>query len=397
MDNKIALPAFVAILSIFLLCTQACSTRPEKKEIISKEEPTHNNVVNFFIENSGSMKGYFNGNTQIKDIIKEYYDRINERQNEGDTIKLNFINTEIENFPNDIKDYLLKSQSKCTATYTKIDNILSMAMEGLNDSTVNIVISDFCFTSNDGSFSMAQSDITNSFSKRLKNDADLSVAIVKYMSNFDGVYFPGGIRCKKPLPFYLWIFGNEKQVKRIFNAPIKSSNYGILILQPLQEIAPTIIAKKARMVEGNSIIVKEWDKDRGQSGGILQSCSPSRENEVRYSTNICLDLSKVIRSEEELCDIINYKISDRYSIETITKKDTGVYNFKIYTNNPSPGVISIEYTQQDLPEWVEKSNFTGTGIPKDSTTLGVKYLIGGVYDAYHNLSNKIFETKITLK
>ena len=60
------------------------------------------------------------------------------------------------------------------------------------------------------------------------------------------------------------------------------------------------------------------------------------------------------------------------------------------TDKPAPGVVSIVYVQPELPEWVEKSNFTGTGIPKDSTTLGVKYLIGGVYDAYHNLSNKLF-------
>ncbi len=396
MGKKATLPAIFVMLSIYFLCMQACSTRPAKKEITPNEDITHNNVVNFFVENSGSMKGYFNGNTQIKDIIKEYYDRISEYQNEGDTIKLNFINTEIENYPNEIKEYLLKSQSKCTATYTKIDDILSMAMEGLNDSTVNIVISDFCFTSNDGSFSMAQSDITKSFSKRIKDDADLSVAIVKYMSDFDGVYFPGGIRCKKPLPFYLWIFGNEKQVKRIVNIPIKAQNCGTFILQPFQSIMSNIITKKARMVEDNSIVVKEWDKDRQRSGGLFSSCSSDRTSST-YSLNIDMDMSRVILPKEDICNIAKYQITVGYSIESINNKKGDIYSFKISTGKPAPGKLSIAYLQQEMPEWVFKSNFIGKGIPTDSATLGVKYLIEGVYDAYNNISDKVFETKIILK
>lgn len=395
--SKFATISPTLFLLIFLcLIIQNCTTRPIKEKDITEEITTHKCVVNFYVENSGSMKGYFNGNTYIKDIIKEYYDRISECQNNGDTITLNYINTVIENFPNEIKDYLLKSQNKCTATYTKIDNILSMAMEGLNDSTVNILISDFCFTSNDGSFSMAQSDITKSFSKRLTDDADLSVAIIKFMSDFDGVYFPGGIRCKKPLPFYLWIFGNEKQVKRIVNVPIKAPNCGVLILQPYQSIASTIIAKKARMVDDNCIVVKEWDKDRQRSGGLFSSCSPDRTSST-YSVNIDMDMSKVILPKEEICNIAKYQITNGYSIESINNKKGEIYSFKIFTAKPAPGQLSIAYLQQEMPEWIFKSNFIGKGIPSDSTTLGVKYLIEGVYDAYKNKSDAVFETNIILK
>lgn len=361
-----------------------CCRRPSQTIIIEEQEPQYSQIVNFYVENSGSMKGFFSGNSQIKDIIKDYYDRIDDCQNDGDTITLNYINTEINISPEKIKEYLMSCQSKCTAAYTKIDEILSMAMEGINDSTVNIVISDYCFESDNSSFPMAMSEITKLFSKRLKADTDLSLAIIKYMSDFNGKYFPGGIPTKKPMPFYLWIFGNEKQVKRIVNAPIKSQNCGMLILQPSQHISPTIISKKARMVEGNSIIVSEWDKDRNR-------------DTTTYSTSIELNLSKIILAKEDICNTNNYFISNGYRIESIEEKENGIYSYRVSTNKPAPGVVSIEYTQQDLPEWVEKSNFTGTGIPKDSTTLGVKYLIGGVYDAYHNLSNKVFETKITLK
>lgn len=374
---------WVVALSVILSLFESCG-RQTKTKAIEEQEPQYCQIVNIYVENSGSMKGYFSGNSQIKNIIKDYYDRIDESKSEGDTITLNFINTKIENSSEGITEYLRDCQSKCIAAFTKIDDILSMAMEGINDSTVNIVISDYCFESDNSSFQMARSGITGLFTKRLKTESNLSVAIIKYMSDFNGKYYPGGITNRKPMPFYLWIFGNEKQVKNIVTAPIQSPNCGVLILQPLQNIPPSIITKKARMVEDNSIIVKEWDKDRNR-------------NAITYSTTIELNLSKIILPKEDICNTNNYFITEGYWIESIKEQKNEIYAYRVLTNKPSPGVISIEYTLKELPEWVEKSNFTGTGIPKDSTTLGVKYLIGGVYDAYHNLSNKLFETKITLK
>lgn len=374
---RIGLVALTAYLS-------SCCGRPPKYQTTEEQEPQHSQIVNFYVENSGSMRGYFTGNSQIKDIIKEYYDRIHERQEERDTISLNFINTQIEVSSCSIKDFLLNCKDKCTASYTKIDDILTMAMEGINDSTSNIVVSDYCFTSNDSSFPMAQSGITEIFTKRLKTDKRLAVVIVKYMSDFNGKYYPGGIACNKPLPFYIWIFGNEKQVKKIFNAPVKSHNCGTLILQPCQNVMFNIITQKARMVNGNAIVVKEWKKERNR-------------DTTKYSVTLELDLSKVILPKESICNTNNYSITESYTIESIEEKENDVYSFNISTSKPSPGTVSIAYIQQEMPEWIEKSNYEGTGIPTDSTTLGVKYLIGGVYDAYQNMSNKLFETKITLK
>lgn len=392
--KRVLIPfVFLGMLLGSTSCTRPTKNNEGEPDSIKSPIPT---TFNFYVENSGSMKGYFNGNSQIKDIIKEYYDRISESLHEGDTITLNYINTKIENSSKNIKDYLLESQNKCTAAFTKIDDIMAMAMEGLNDSIVNIVISDYCFASDNGSLPMAQSGITKLFSERLNTDTDLSIAIIKYMSKFNGKYYPGGIPNTKPLPFYLWIFGNEKQVKRIVNLPIKTDNCGTLILQPLQTVLPIIRAKKARMVNRNSIIVKEWNKDRNRSVGLFEGCSPT-ENSASYSVNIELDLSNVIISEKDICNINNYQITDGYSIDTITKIERDIYDFKITTEHPSPGKLSIVYLQQEMPTWIDKSNYIGTGVPKDSTTLGVKYLIEGAFDAYKNKSEIIFKTEIILK
>jgi len=348
--------------------------------------------INVYIENSGSMKGYFVGNSQIKDIIKDYYDRISEKQDNQDTITLNYINTGIENYEKDIKRYLANTQARCTASFTKIDDILSTAMKGCNDTTVNIVVSDFCFTSNDGSLAMAASGITSLFSEQMKSNSGLSIAIIKYMSDFKGKFFPGGIPCNKPLPFYIWIFGNATEVKQIANLPIKNENCGKLLLQPKQFINYRIISKKARMIDGDAIIVKEWDKNRGRGF----SCS-RQEDSDEYVVNIEADLSSVILSEDEIVNNQNYKINDGYTIKSIKRDKEEKYVYTISTQKPSPGYILIDYSLDILPQWIDDSNYVGTGLPKDSTTLGIKDLITGVYDAYHNNSKEYFSIKITLK
>ena len=46
-------------------------------EIVKKEPITYN----FYVENSGSVKGYFKGNTNdAGNILKEFYDRIEENK-----------------------------------------------------------------------------------------------------------------------------------------------------------------------------------------------------------------------------------------------------------------------------------------------------------------------------
>lgn len=367
-----------------------CTRQP--KQIKNSFVENKSKRINVYIENSGSMKGYFVGNSQIKDIIKDYYDRISEKQDNQDTITLNYINTEIENYEKDIKRYLANTQARCTASFTKIDDILSAAMKGCNDTTVNIVVSDFCFTSNDGSLAMAASGITSLFSEQMKSNSGLSIAIIKYMSDFKGKFYPGGIPCNKPLPFYIWIFGNATEVKQIANLPIKNENCGKLLLQPKQLINYRIISKKARMIDGDAIIVKEWDKNRGRGF----SCS-RREDSDEYVVNIEADLSRVILTEDEIVNDQNYKINDGYTIKSIKRDKEEKYVYTISTQKPSPGYILIDYSLDILPQWIEDSNYVGNGLPKDSTTLGIKDLITGVYDAYHNTSNEYFSIRITLK
>ena len=374
---KIVIVLFLASLFLFAKCGGRDSEAI--KEPTEEQEIPNYQTVNIFIESSGSMAGYFSGNSQIKDILKQYYDRISEDKNISDTVSLNFINQSIESYQNDINSYLSVSASKCTALYTKLDEILSKVMASVNDSTTNILISDYCFTSDNGSFQRAESGITKIFTESIARNKNLSVSIFKYLSDFKGKFFPGGIKCNQPRPFYIWIFGNKKQMKKLTR---------MLSFQSQTDVPFLIRTNSARMFDKDgAIIVKEWDKDRNSVRG-----------DVSYSLLVEADMSNIVLPNDELLNKDNYSLTEGYDIFSISNKSGSIFEYVISTSKPSPGKICLSYEIPELPEWVIESNYEGSGIPSDGKTLGVKYLIEGVYDAFNNKKdNMYFTIDINLK
>lgn len=380
------------LFALYVASFHSCSNRgrvnpPIIEEIDGEDSINHPITYNFYIENSGSMMGYFSGNgtSDLETLISEYHDRLTENDFEGDTVTLNYINTSIVPSSDDLSKYLKSAKSKCTESYTKIDDILKMTMGNVDKNKVNIVISDYSFESDFGTLKTAQSHITKLFTQQLNSNKTLSVAIIKYMANFSGNYYPGKIPCKKAMPIYFWIFGNAQQVKRMSELPIKSNNCGVVLLQMEQILDAKIKVKNARAIDnGNQIIVDQWKSER---------------NTRQYSADVIVDLSNTIVHDNDLINKNLYKIestsSSIYYIDSIIK-DGERYTFRIQTDKPSPCNLSISYPLF-LPQWVENYSFEGKGLPPDSATYGIKYLIGGVFDAYNQKSKDYFVFNITLK
>ena len=351
----------------------------EKVEI----EPT---TYNFYVENSGSVKGYFKGNVNdAGNILKEFCDRIEENKGNGDTISLNYINNETIPQKSDINTWLNQIYTNCNSSYSDIDKVLEQILSGTNDNTVNIVLSDYCFESRFGNLDKAKSEITKIFTKGINKYNDLSIAIYKYEASFDGYYFPGKIKYKGKRPLYLWIFGPSRKVKDVVNLPVTLENEAKMFLQPMETCATKVVTNNARMTDkGKDIIVKHWKEDR-------------YENKL-YKVDIKVDLSKVIISDLEIKDVQKYTIvPNDYYIDNIKSESNGQYIYTIATNRrPFACDLTIGYTTK-LPNWVITSNFENNSLPKDSTTYGIKSLIEGVNNAYQNKDNNIFTINLSLK
>lgn len=388
---------FIVSLLLFAgLCsvTSCIGGRGGKEEtgkgdsIIQKTPITYN----IYVENSGSMVGYcdISNRSSLETLVNDYYQVLNS-QDEVNAVALNFINTSIERGSDDIISFQKSIKGKCTATYTKIDDMLNMMMDSVTSDRINLLFSDYVFTTNNGNLQMASNAITSMFTKQLKNK-DLAVVIYKYMVDFNGKYYPGGIKCNKPLPLYVWAFGNRENLRDLTRMPFISSNCGVFFLQKSCDIDFKIEAVSARVTDKNkkTIYVSKWDKVR---------------HEDYYEITLKANMKDVLLTDNEILSKSNYRIqtnnSSKYIIDKISKTDDDEYKFTIQTNgtNPSPGELTITYPII-TPQWVAASNFTGTGIPADSTTYGVSYLIDGVNKAFKDVSkNKFnyFEIKVNLE
>ena len=267
-------------------------------EIVKKEPITYN----FYVENSGSVKGYFKGNTNdAGNILKEFYDRIEENKGDGDTISLNYINNGISSQKITINKWLNQIYENCNSSYSDIDKVLEQILLTTNDNTINILLSDYCFESRFGNLDKAKSEITKIFTKGINKYNDLSIAIYKYEASFEGYYFPGKIKFNGKRPLYLWIFGPSRKVKDVTNLPITLENEAKMFLQPMEVCTTMVITNNARMTDkGKDIIVKHWKEDR-------------YENNL-YKVDIKVDLSKVIISDSEIKDITKYTVRDNIFI-----------------------------------------------------------------------------------
>ena len=168
-------------------------------EIVKKEPITYN----FYVENSGSVKGFFKGNTNdAGNILKEFYDRIEENKGDDDTISLNYINNKINPQKITINKWLNQIHGKCTSPFSDIDKVLEQILLTTNDNTINILLSDYCFESRFGNLDKAKSEITNIFTKGINKYNDLSIAIYKYEASFDGFFQNGAWHRRKTVVSY---------------------------------------------------------------------------------------------------------------------------------------------------------------------------------------------------
>lgn len=365
-----------------------CGGDEQQDSVVQKVPVTYN----IYVENSGSMAGYCNisNKSSLETLVNDYYQVLNS-QDGINGVTLNFINTSIERGSDDVNSFQNSIKGKCTATYTKIDDMLNMMMDSVASDRINLLFSDYVFTTNSGNLQMASNSITSMFTKQLK-DKDLAVVIYKYMVDFNGRYYPGGIPCSKPLPLYVWAFGNRENLRDLTRMPFTTNNCGVFFLQKSCDIDFEIKTGSARATDNckKTIFVSKWEKAR---------------REDYYEFTVTANMKDILLTDEEILLTSNYNIhssnSSKYKIEKINKKDDDKYEYVIRTDGtaPAPGEIIINYPI-NTPTWVELSNFEGNGIPADSTTYGVSYLINGVNKAFRDISKEkynYFEIKLNIE
>ena len=418
--------------------TKLISFLEKKGEKVEKRIDTDESkdyFVNVYIENSGSMNGYVEGNTQFKGAIRDllvmlkyYYDEKN--------LNINFINSSIyptniqidtENFS---KSLNAKSFKVGDTFSSNLNNIFKQILTKTSKNTISILLSD-CIYSIQGSktedlLSDQKSLTKSAFLTKFKNKEPLATTIVKLNSSFNGTYYDKDNRktqLKNTLrPYYMTIMGSEKAMTK-FNSNIELSKnkvegfenkYNLTLKDYSKEVYYSVINTKED--SGRYKPDREY-KNNGAVQGIEDVDINSR-NSSSFIFSVALDLSKVPIEDSYVFDKSNYSIREGdYKIKGIykfDKKKLGSSSINMLTKakaepthyivfeSTKPNFTNLSLAlKKQIPNWVytTSTNDDSNILKSPNRTFGIKYLIEGISEAYETQSknNNYLELTINIK
>ena len=173
-----------------------------------------------YMENSGSMDGYVNLNSEFKDALGKIIVKSNVY---GESTNLYFVNdkiydvqeTALKGDVNNFVSQLNASTMKIGATgSSNINKIFSMVLEKTVQDTISILFSDFVYsikgTNVSNQIANAKNATMGAFMNAIKSNPEFATIILQCSSQFQGKYYD---RNDKPIaytgirPYYIFIMG----------------------------------------------------------------------------------------------------------------------------------------------------------------------------------------------
>jgi len=402
---------------------------------IEKEATSAKNVaVNVYIENSGSMNGYINGNTQFKSAIQDMLVLLKYQYDEKN-INLFFINSQIHptNIDTDLAGFASALNAKsfkvgATAS-SNLNNVFRQVLEKTSKDTISILISD-CIYSIKGNrtedlLSDQKSLTKDAFLTKSKQNLNLITTIVKLNSRFKGNYWDKNEKAtflnNEHRPYYISIIGSEKAMN-YFNSKIVFSKKEVegyenkLVLSATdysKEIYYSVVNAKTDL--GRFKTSRDFS-DKNSVKGIEDISADSRSGD-KFSFSVAIDASKLPLEEDYITNPKNYSIGEGdfiilkikkfnnedllSSSSTRISKSGNIPTHCITFSAASKKYGDLAFSlKKQMPKWVgETSTEDDTDIKSISNkTFGFKYLIEGISEAYQTVSpsKNHFELKIKI-
>jgi hypothetical protein len=366
-------------------------------------------TVNVYIENSGSMDGYVKGVTEFEQAVYNYLSDI-KISGITDSLNLYYINSQVISQGSDIADFIEKLEPSSfqkkggNRGSSDIAVVLETVLKETKAGKVAILVTDGIFSPGQGKDGAAyltnkQIGIKVSFSNFLKINKNAAVMVYQLQSKFSGTYY-NNVDVKIPLnenrPFYVWVIGDVKQLcnlrKNIADDKLKEHSAGQILnvftaingSQTVKYAVNQSIGKFKKSLANTATTIEDLEKD-------------SRTGKVKFAVNV--DFSQLLLDENYLLDVNNYENSSKYTLEIkkATTKAGGYTHTLTFTSDrvyANPVTVKLKAA---MPAWVETANDSdGTKAVKNKT-YGIKYQLGGVYDAF-TFTNKYYtEIKINIK
>ena len=413
------LSAIVIMVSLLLYSCEGSSrtkNTPQKlhdnaSEVIQPEKP----VVNVYIENSYSLDGYVNGETEFKEAVFNYIGRI-KRLGITDTLNLYYINRVIlwqgaaikdsstvimQDFVQKLNPTTFKNKGGRHEDRQESDlaNIIKSVLSITKSNEISILVSD-------GIFSPGKQDAANYLSSQREGIAiavdeyldkypNAAVMVYQLSSIFNGTFYDKTdkrIPIKEQRPYYIYVFGDLMHLSNLR----KKSPDSDFIGGGVNNVFSVMSGNKEVYYFINPSIGKFQKSKKDTKATIEGLEKDSRTGNVKFAVNV--DLSGMLLDEAYLLNSDNYENNSKYDLEikpsaTQNSNFTHIFNFTSDRIFKGPVVVKLKARR---PAWIDEVNDNDGTTAAKGKTYGIKYQLDGIYDAFTQENKYYMEFKINI-
>lgn len=380
-------------LSFLLLNCHGTTTGQKKSEIVvtpSEKPQLPAPVINVYVENSGSMYGYVKGVTEFEQIVYNYLSDI-KISALSDTLNLNYVNSVILPQNDDISDFIEKlepttfKQKGGNGNASDMAVMLKSILAEMRRNSVAIFISDCIFSPGKGKNATQylvnqQTGIKVAFADYLSREEDFAVMAYRCLSHFSGTYYDcndSRTQIEGKRPFYIWIMGHKDYLNKMRTLENKFKGDGIQNIF-LASAGNVDIPYALKMKSGNFKLDKKDPKKTLVKGKIGHN--------GKFSFAVDMDCSSLLLDDDFLQNAVHYEINNRNFEVEISKSASAKYTHTLkFTSDEVVSCQLVTTLKMQMPVWAEECNDdNGVGIDANrmDKTFGIKYLIGGIFDAF---------------
>lgn len=408
-------------------CKQLCSEKGLSEDCCPKIDSSYVelskprvNCINIFIETSGSMAGYMPAaqpSTKFQMLIPDIISKLNSKY--ASNVHVFYINE--YNKPlirvdfSKAKDDILGGKFNWAGN-TYIPTMLDSINNYLNDSTVNVLVSDLIYSpekSNSKITDIAATDIYT-LANQMK---DYSTSFICLFSEYRSSNCSNKILTEKS-PYYLFLQGkpeNIQIVEKIIHSSInitnnehKEINFGIQNNKPFYSILPytettgNFIAYSSSSFDNGYVSIQDINLTDGVSKiefwlGLDLNEFPEYVKSTHYlKQNLQIQIDNGIYEIIAIDTVPYSKVKIDDDDKGIVQRCTHIIKFKITGMTDCVSILTTSL-KCSIPEWKDTIN-ENTSQNNREKTFGFKKIISGFEQVYIPSGNEYFfkELKISL-
>lgn len=423
MKQKVSLLiGIIAIVIIILFSIKKPTPIPEHPKLdgtnaVLKNKDTKaglkNYQMNFYMENSASMDGYVNGNTEFKDVLGKMI--VSSHHNCKST-DFYFVNNQVYKADQSAIDFIqMLNPAKIkvgNVGSTDVNQIFRNILKEAKKNVISVLFSDCIYSVTDVNSQLdnAKNATTDAFLTALSKNNLMATIILQFVSKFDGFYYDRNDKpfvCKSPRPFYVVITGNRDALKTLYadfkvdNLPglknkcfLSSESWSLDDKNACAIISDYTNARRIKTMK-NYLDLDEISLDR--SATSLQFA-------------IGVDYSNIFVDDTYILDKDNYQVEpDSYKVVGVSKaSSSAIGDFSMQPTKPYAITLSVPNgslapmvtisLKKGIPAWVKKANVVDDSgyVPSSTQSFAIQKMIEGISAAYNEDYADYFKVQINI-